>query len=437
MVHILINWWHSWRLRNAIKKGNTNLAKQLLKQRQSGAKLSFTEKLWQKYLQLEDDNRNYRQEIQALQKQLTEVNQKLEALENKQFIDAFEPENILAKNSKFINFVGESFQLMDKDAHKIQVTGIDERIFEPFEAELAEFIQDLLQQYPSSKLHRDLAAAIEDIEGLKRGIDPHYQGDLTPHVYFMKYFLENVYCNYLAWFLIYKSDLLSTKLNILDIAAGPGTVAYGLALFLESSSGFMQLPQLHISYYSLEQQRQLQYRGLQFWRHYIESQPSPSNAFFRFDTTNLFEYYENPTKIPKHFFDFIVISHCFFMDTVSRVKSYQIYRNIFQKSLRERGYVLLIIQGTKLFKLYNSRPSENLAVEKAVIEAFLTDLGLTLEWYKYLNSTGQRNFIPNFGKFVKENLPTQKSMSPLMQKYLGINYNAHYVIDDYVILAKL
>ena len=348
MVHLLINWWHSWRLRTAIKKENYRLAKQLIKQRQSGAKLSFIEKIWQKYLQAEDDSRNYRQEIKALQKQLTEVNQKLEALENKQFIDAFEPENILAKDSKFIDFVGQVFQLMDKDPHKIQVTGIDQRIFDPFEAELAEFIQNLLQQYPSSKLHRDLAAAIEDIEGLKRGIDPHYQGDLTPHVYFMKYFLENVYCNYLAWFLIYQSNLLPTKLNILDLAAGPGTVAYGLALFLQSSSGFMQLPQPHISYYSLEQQPQLQYRGLQFWRHYIESQPSPSNAYFRFDTTNIFEYYENSPKIPKHFFDFIVISHCFFMDTVSRVKSYEIYRQIFQDSLKEAGYVLLIIQGSSL-----------------------------------------------------------------------------------------
>ena len=358
------------------------------------------------------------------------------SLEEKEFLDAFESESILAKNPKFIEFLGKSFQLVHCDAHKIQVTGIDERIFEHFEAELTAFIQKLLENYPSSKFDRDLEAAIEDIEGLKRGIDPEYDGDLSPHVYLMKYFLENVYCNYLAWFLIYQAELLPSQFNILDIAAGPGTVAYGLALFLQSCSGFIDLPQLHISYYSFEQRRKLQYRGLQFWRRYIESQPNPTNAYFRFDTTNLFEYFQQPKKLPKQFFNFIVISHCFFMDTVRRVKSYEIYRQIFQDSLTETGYVLLIIQGTKLFKLYDRRQSEDLAEEKAAIEEFIADLGLTLEWYQYLTSTGQRGYLPNFAKFARENLPTQKSMSPLMRKYLGINYNPSYAIDDYVILAK-
>jgi len=53
----------------------------------------------------------------------------------------------------------------------------------------------------------------------------------------MQYFLDNVYCAYLCWFLIYKFGMLPNKLNI-DIAAGPGTVAYGIALFLRSSNGF-------------------------------------------------------------------------------------------------------------------------------------------------------------------------------------------------------
>ena len=60
----------------------------------------------------------------------------------------------------------------------------------------------------------------EDIDRLKSGRNPDYGLNLTPHVYFMKYFLENVYGAYIAWFLIYKSGLLPTKLNILDIAAG-------------------------------------------------------------------------------------------------------------------------------------------------------------------------------------------------------------------------
>lgn len=96
----------------------------------------------------------------------------------------------------------------------------------------------------------------------------------------MKYFLDNVYCNYLAWYFVYKSGLLPTKINILDIAAGPGTVAYGLALFLQSSSSFFATPPMHICYYSLEKQAHFQYRGLQFWRQYIEQQIMPTNLYF-------------------------------------------------------------------------------------------------------------------------------------------------------------
>lgn len=43
------------------------------------------------------------------------------------------------------------------------------------------------------------------------------------------------------------------------------------------------MPAMHISYYSLEQKAQFQYRGLQFWRKYIEPQQTATNAFFRFD----------------------------------------------------------------------------------------------------------------------------------------------------------
>jgi len=124
----------------------------------------------------------------------------------------------------------------------------------------------------------------------------------------MRYFLENVYAAYIAWFLIYKSGLLPTKLNILD--TGPGTVAYGLALLLQSSSAFSSMPAMHISYYSLEQQAPFQYRGLQFWRKYIEPQQTTTNSFGLILLTFLITVTNN--KLPENFFDFIVISHCFF-----------------------------------------------------------------------------------------------------------------------------
>lgn len=72
--------------------------------------------------------------------------------------------------------------------------------------------------------------AYADIDRLKNGQAPEYSFNLTPHVYFMMYFLDNVYSAYIAWFLIYKAGLLPTKPNILDVAAGPGTVAFGLTL---------------------------------------------------------------------------------------------------------------------------------------------------------------------------------------------------------------
>ncbi len=135
---------------------------------------------------------------------------------------------------------------------------------------------------------------------LKIGQDPDYRFSLTPHVYLMKYFLENVYCVYLAWFLIYQDGLLPTKINILDIAAGPGTVAYGLALLLQSSGDFFPISQMHISYYSLEKQDAFQFRGLQFWRRYIESLINPVNAYFRFVTTDFLTWKDQYNNLPKN-----------------------------------------------------------------------------------------------------------------------------------------
>ncbi len=291
------------------------------------------------------------------------------------------------------------------------------------------------------KIHpQRLSAAIQnafkDINCLRNRQDPQYNFELTPHVYFMHYFLDNVYCAYLAWFLIYKYGLLPNKLNILDIAAGTGTVAYGIALFLQSSSRFLQLPQMHISYYSLEKQSSFQYRGLQFWRRYIEPQQTATNAYFRFDTNDVFAEYGKLKKLPQAFFDFIVVSHCFFAEKEQRKKSYEVYRKISTENLTAKGYVLIMVQGTKLFRAYNVRPSEDMSQEQSVINKLVEELGLSLEWYKYITSTGKREFSKEFSRFAKENLPVQKFMSPLKSQHLGVNWDSHYTIDDYVILAK-
>ena len=241
----------------------------------------------------------------------------------------------------------------------------------------------------------------------------------------------------LAWFFIYKSGLLSTKVNILDIAAGPATMAYGLALLLQSMSSFLQIPQIHISYYSLEKQPSFQYRGLQFWRRYIEQQQIVNNTYFSFDTTDILAEDGKLNKLPESFFDFIVISHCFFSDPLLRIQSYKIYREVFSKSLKTQGYALLIVQGRKLFTTYNLRQSEDFIQEENLVRRFVEELGLNLEWYTYVTSTGKRMPMgSDFAKFAQENLPAQKHMLKLMQQYLGIKHSSRYALDDYIILAK-
>jgi hypothetical protein len=320
----------------------------------------------------------------------------------------------------------------------LQCTGILNSVFDELELILVDYLKEEFKRLPPNQLRSELKVADRDLEDLKRGIDPKYSGRLSPHVYFMRYFLENVYCTYLAWFLIYQASLLPRNIKILDIAAGPATVIYGLALLLKSCQGFYPLPQMHISYYSLERQAPLQFRGFQFWRHYLASQTQATNAFFSFNTANLFDYNSYCQKLPQYFFDFAVISHCFFYDRERRDISQAIYREMFQKHIVRGGYILLIIQRDKLFNLYDTRPEEDIELERGIVHAFLQELGLTLEWYKCLTSTGKRTrFGPGYGEFARNNLPEQKFLSQLNKQYFRQKFVDNYGLDDYVILAKI
>ncbi|WP_375500888.1 photosystem II assembly protein [uncultured Nostoc sp.] len=419
------NWWRSQQLKLSLKRGDIRRAVQLLQEIQkSGARFSWLEKLFRDKLKLERHFQEYKLQTETLSKQLTEASQQKDNL-------------ILIPDEEFVKYIYKVFKLIQHDEYKLQSTGIDERIFDDFESSLVEYLKEEFSRIPDKQLFIKLEDAFEDINNLKIGQDPDYRFSLTPHVYFMKYFLENVYCIYLAWFLIYQDALLPSKVNILDIAAGPGTVAYGLALFLQSSSGFFHIPQMHISYYSLEKQDAFQFRGLQFWRRYIESRLTPVNAFFRFVTTDIFTWKTQSNNLPKDFFDFIVISHCFFIDKAKRVEANNTYKQIFATSLKNSGYVLLIVQDKKLFKIYDVHQVENQEQENNVVNKFLAELGLKLVCYKYLTSTGSR--IPlsgvKFGKFAREKLPKQVYMSPILQQYFGQKHQLHYTLDDYVILA--
>ncbi|MBW4567314.1 MAG: photosystem II assembly protein [Tolypothrix carrinoi HA7290-LM1] len=438
MSNAIANWWRSQQFKSALKRGNTQVARKLLQEiKKSGAKFSWLEKLFRDKLQLESYSQQDKREVANLSFKLTEALQKLENLNTEV---AFEKQDsfLFKPEAEFINFVSKAFKLIEHDVNKLQSTSLDERIFDDFEARLVEYIKEEFSRIPDNKLKIKIEDALEDINSLKSGQDPDYRFSLTPHVYFMKYFLENVYCIYLAWFLIYKAGLLPNKINILDIAAGPGTVAYGLALFLQSTSGFFDIQQMHISYYSLEKQDAFQFRGLQFWRRYIESRKTPVNAYFRFVTDDIFTWNSQSSNIPKDFFDFITVSHCFFNTPVKSLQANNIYKQIFATRLKPQGYVLLVVQDKKLFKAYDAYQVEDQEQEKKVVNKFLAELGLELVWYKYLTSTGSRTpySAVEFGKFALAKLPKQLYMSSMIQKYLGHKYEQHYSLDDYVILAK-
>ncbi|BAY76241.1 hypothetical protein NIES25_26900 [Nostoc linckia NIES-25] len=425
MNNLLANWWRSQQFKSALRYGNTQRAVQLLQEiKKSGARFSWLERLFRDKLLLERSSKEDKQEIANLSRKITNSPKVIN--------------DLLTPEEEVIKFIYQNFNLIQHDKYKVQATGIDERIFYDFESTLVEYLQEELSKISDKQLAKKLEDAFDDINNLKIGQDPDYRFSLTPHVYLMKYFLENVYSVYLAWFLIYQDGLLPTKINILDIAAGPGTVAYGLALLLQSSSRFFPISQMHISYYSLEKQDAFQFRGLQFWRRYIESLINPVNAYFRFVTTDFLTWKDESNNLPKNFFDFVVICHCFFADTAKRNQANKIYRQIFNTSLKSQGYVLLIVQDKKLFKAYNAYQIEDENQENQVVSKLINELGLELVWYKYLTSTGLRTPLRSteFGNFAQERLPKQLHMNRILQQYLGQKYQSCYTLDDYVILAK-
>lgn len=410
---------------------NTKI-EQLIEQKRQEFEISIDKRQADNSLtKVQEQLRHNQHKFGLIQQNLKVSKDKIIELNSQIKVDSF----LIKPELKLIKLISDLFKLVEHDQNKIQSTGIDQAIFNNFESSLVKYLQDEFDKISPERLAMSLKTAFTDIDCLKNRQDPKYNCELTPYAYFIQYFLDNVYCVYLAWFLIYKSGLLPNKFNILDIAAGPGTVAYGIALLLESSSSFVEMPQMHLSYYSLEKQSSLQYRGLQFWRRHIEKQTA-TNAYFRFDTADIFDLNSNSKKLPQSFFDFIVIFHCFFADKQQRDKSYKVYKKIFSENLSTNGYVLIIVQGTKLFRAYNERQSELLSQEQNVIKKLVEELGLSLEWYKYITSTGKREFIQDFSRFATQNLPAQKFMSPLKRQYLGVNFDSHYKIDDYVILAK-
>lgn len=343
-------------------------------------------------------------------------------------------------DSSFIDYINQAFKYTEYDLVKIQCTGIERQIFDEIECCLVDFLEKEINKINGDEEYKksELVKAFDDLNNLKRGVDPSYNLMLSPHVYLMQYFLDNIYCNFIALFLIYQSGELKQTPRILDIAAGPGTFLFSLALFVRAFSRFYDTTSFACSYYSLEQQPNLQYRGLQFFRYYLSQIDFLFNAFYQFNTVNIFEYESYRQKTPKKFFDLVVISHCFFYDVEHRKKSSHIYRTIFKESLAKDGRVLLIIQCNKLYRIFDSFPREDPNEEQRLIKLFIEDLGLKLIWYKLLTSTGMRTIDRrNFGQFANENLPKQSLIGEFRQRFFATKFIPNYSLDDFVIYAQV
>ncbi len=405
------NWLYSLKFRGALKQGNERKAKQILQEREgAGAKLSLLQQIYRKQLKTEQSLDFYKRELATAsgrwQHDLPE-----EVSQPRQ-------ENLVSPNSEFIHFIHTSYKIVQQGEHELLCTGIEKRTFREFESALADFLQKEFAKVPESRLKEELSLAINDFQH-----EQEYNFKLSPHTYLMSGFLDNVYSNYLAWFLIYEAGLMPQTIRLLDIGAGVGNVVYGLALLLESTKYFSRMPRLHISYYSLEKQSLLQLRGLQFWRNYLESHQAVTNTYFRLDTTDILTYDPKTSSIPNNFFDFIVISHYSFSEVAQQEKINQIYQQIWQASLADNGYVLLIIDRKNLGSDQDDSQKESCDTEDSLIIHLLTELGLSLEWYKHISST-------------QDSLVEKQYLNPLKSQYLQEEIKPYYSIDDYIILAK-
>lgn len=425
MSNPFTNWWRSYRFRVAIEQGNEQRAKLIFQRiENSGATLSALEKLFQQKVKLEESLSFYQRELATISHRLNSP--------SKSKLDFIKPD------STIIDLISTKLRLHKLDDLAIQCTGIEENIFIDFENSLADFLTKELNKIPANLLDSALIAAIQDLDIIEQGGNSQYSYKLSPYVYLLKHFPDNFYVSYIAWFLIYRSGLLPQNSKILDIGAGLGTTIFGLASLLKSMSNVAYLPNMHISYYSLEKEALLQFRGLQFWRQYLESSSVASNIYFHFDTQDIFDYRGENNQLPKAFFNLIVIADCLFVEPQQRIKSHQIFQQIFQQNLIQDGYVLIIVPAQKLLQAYNLQPSEDLEQEENLLHLFLQELGLQLEWYRYVSSTATRKTVNsiNLREFASENLPAMPFLNPLKRKYLRQQFDSYYIVDSYIVLAK-
>jgi len=448
MSNIFSFWLQSQAFRAALAQGQLQRARQiLLNIQQSGAKFNLLEKQFYQNLLLQDELNEAKRELATIRHNYTQLSEskadvpkpilKPNQAPVSQQTTPLSP--TLQADAKLSTWIYETFKLKQVDPVLWQCQGIDSA---PFQA-LDRIIYNVLVQKLSAEEKESIVRAHQELKSLNSGKDPDYSTPNLEYAYFLEYFLDNVYASYLAWFFIYDSNCLKSQAKILDVAAGPGTVLFGLSAFLQTLQEqttklhLSKVSDFHVSYHFQEQQKSLQTIGLEIWQEFTRKNTLAQNTYWRIDTSDLFSYAQNnKSPLPQNFYDFIVISHCFFWDAKSRDSAYAVYNRLCQDHLSSDGYALFIIQRAKLFNLANIK-SPNQKDENFVVSEFCRRIKLNLVWYKSLSSTGSREKVENDEfKRIMKSLPSQIELTKLRRQYLKIPYPKSYVLDDYLILVN-
>ena len=233
MINFFNNWWQLEKIKQAIRRQNFSQAEKLIRFRQQQKiKPSLLEQL---FLQ----NLNLQEKIETKNRQLLSLEPILKLSQKS-----------IKPNQDFITYIKNCFKLIDHDHFKLQCTGIDAKVFESLEISLVDYLITEIndKKLSQNQLKIEFQKAQKDLKKLKQGNDPDYDQKFSSYVYLIQYFLDNIYCNYLAFFLIYRSGYFNDQLKILDIAAGPNTMLFGLNLFTQSLSDFVDVSQFNWLY---------------------------------------------------------------------------------------------------------------------------------------------------------------------------------------------
>lgn len=447
MNNIFAFWWQSQQFRSTLQRQQFQQARQiLLNIQRSGAKFNLLEKQFYQNLLLQDELNETKRELATIRQNYTQLSESQSdvtapkiKLKTDTALNQRSPvlSSTLAADEKLSKWIYQTFKLEQIDHVLWQCQGIDSS---PFQA-LDQIIYNVLGKKLNPEMKDTILRAHQELKSLGSGKDPDYSIPNLEYAYFLEYFLDNVYASYLAWFFIYDSNCLKPQAKILDVAAGPGTVLFGLTAFLQTlqeqttKQNLSKPPDFHISYHFQEQQKSLQTIGLETWQEFTRKNTLAQNTYWRIDTSDLFGYaHKNQSPLPQNFYDFIVISHCFFWDAQARDTAYQVYSRLCHDHLAPDGYALFVIQQSKFFNLCNIN-YPNAKDELRVIDEFCRRLKMQLVWCRALNSMGCRGKSPKFTEITKT-LPPQSKITSLLKKYTDRRYPKEFLLDDYLILLK-